>query len=198
MIYITGDTHGGDGYGGISDMSKLNTKQFPEQSTLTKGDYLIISGDCGIVFYGDKRDTYWIKWLEAKRFTTLFIDGNHDNFELLNEYPLVKKFGGYVRQISDTVYHLIRGYVYQIDKKHIFVMGGAESHDKMILKNGKQSWWNEEIPSDKEFNRGFKELEKVNSTVDIVISHDCPDHIQEQISSYYTHNRVSNYLEVIR
>lgn len=197
MIYITGDTHGGDGYGGISDMSKLNTKQFPEQRLLSKKDYLIICGDCGIVFYGDKRDKYWIDWLNNKNFTTLFIDGNHDNFNLINKYSLQRKFNGYVHKIADDVYHLMRGYVYSIDNKRIFCMGGAESHDKRILRNGQQSWWEEEIPSDKEFYRGFNNLNKVNNKVDIVISHDAPDHILDMLSSYMTHNRLSNYLEIV-
>lgn len=46
MIFITGDTHG------HIDIHKLNTKNFPIQSELTKSDYLIICGDCGIVWGG--------------------------------------------------------------------------------------------------------------------------------------------------
>lgn len=198
MIYITGDTHGGDGYGGLSDMTKLNTSHFEAQKDLTKSDYLIISGDCGIVFYGDSRDKYWIKWLNNKSFTTLFIDGNHDNFSLINKYPLVKKFGGYVHKISDTVYHLMRGYVYSIENKRVFVMGGGESHDKRILKNGKQSWWDMEIPSDKEFNRGLNNLDKLGNKVDIILSHEAPDHIKDRlVYGEYKHNKLTNYLEVV-
>ena len=42
MIFLTGDTH-------IPiDVSKLNTKNFPEQKNLTSDDYVIILGDFGL------------------------------------------------------------------------------------------------------------------------------------------------------
>ena len=70
MIYITGDTH-------IPiDIKKLNTKNFSEQKTLTKEDYVIICGDFGGVWNGKNEEKYWLNWLKNKNFTTLFIDGN--------------------------------------------------------------------------------------------------------------------------
>ncbi|MCI5599128.1 MAG: metallophosphatase, partial [Ruminococcus sp.] len=48
MIYITGDTHQN------IDISKLNTKNFPEQKELTKSDYVIICGDFGMVWNNSK------------------------------------------------------------------------------------------------------------------------------------------------
>ena len=51
MIYITGDTH-------IPiDIKKLNTKNFSEQKTLTKEDYVIICGDFGGVWNGKNEGT---------------------------------------------------------------------------------------------------------------------------------------------
>ena len=48
MIYLTGDTH-------IPiDISKLNTKNFPEQKNLTRNDYIIIIGDFGLYWHEDK------------------------------------------------------------------------------------------------------------------------------------------------
>lgn len=41
MIYITGDTHG------VNDFFKLLSTKL---SKLTKEDYLIITGDCGVLF----------------------------------------------------------------------------------------------------------------------------------------------------
>lgn len=198
MIFVTGDTHGGDGYNGKSDMSKLNTREFPVQKELTKRDYLIICGDCGIVFYGNKRDKYWIDWLEQKNFTTLFVDGNHENFDLLEQYEEVEMFGSTVHKISDSVYHLMRGRVYHIDGLKVFTMGGALSSDRRYLRNGEQSWWDREIPSNEEFNRGFDELDKVGNEVDLIITHEAPDKVIDNTMSYISHNIVSNYLESIR
>lgn len=82
MIYVTGDLHG------HIDISKLNTKNFPEQKYLTKKDYVIICGDFGLIWDNSKQELYWRKWLENKNFITLFCDGNHSNFDLLNQYPV--------------------------------------------------------------------------------------------------------------
>ena len=88
MVYITGDTH-------IPvDISKLNSKRFPDQKTLSKDDFVIICGDFGGVWNNDHEERYWRKWLEQKQFTTLFIDGNHENFHLLNEFEVVDFAGG--------------------------------------------------------------------------------------------------------
>ena len=60
MIFVTGDTH-------IPiDITKLNRYNFPEQKELTKDDFLIICGDFGGVWNGDKEELYWRKWLEEK------------------------------------------------------------------------------------------------------------------------------------
>ena len=103
MIYITGDTH-------IPvDISKLNSKRFPAQKSLSKDDYLIICGDFGGVWNNDKEEMYWRKRFERKNFTTLFIDGNHENFDLLNSFEIVDFFGGKAHKISNHIYHLMRG-----------------------------------------------------------------------------------------
>lgn len=79
MIFITGDTHG--------DYRRLNTYNFPEQKMMTKKDYMIICGDFGGIQSEDPKDKteqYWLDWLEKKNFTTLFIDGNHENYDRLS------------------------------------------------------------------------------------------------------------------
>ena len=48
MIYVTGDTHG--------DFSRFSLDAFPEQSTMTTDDYMIICGDFGGIWCGDERD----------------------------------------------------------------------------------------------------------------------------------------------
>ena len=124
LIYITGDTH-------IPvDIGKLSAKKFPEQRNLIKNDYLIICGDFGGLWDGSKEEKYWLDWLNSRNFTTFFVDGNHENFDMLNSLPTEEFCGGTVHKINDSVYHLIRGMVYTIDNKKIFTFGGAESHDK--------------------------------------------------------------------
>mgnify|MGYP000920419877 CR=1 FL=1 len=95
MLYVTGDTHG------ALDIRKPNTTDSPEQYIMTKEDYVAIMGDFGLVWDDSKEDLYWRKWLAGKNFTTLFIDGNHENFALLKRYEVVEWHGGKVHFIND-------------------------------------------------------------------------------------------------
>ena len=191
MIYITGDTHA------PIDLGKLSTKRFPIQKELSKQDYLIICGDCGLVWDDSLRDIYWQQWLSDKKFTTLWIDGNHENFDLLYQYPLIDRFGGKVREISTDIFHLDRGQVLNIDGKKFFVMGGATSHDKIYRKEH-ISWWQEEVPSLDEMNRGIEALDANNWTVDYVLTHCAPRGIQTMIEDWYENDELTSYLERIR
>ena len=124
MIYITGDCHG--------NFERFNASIFPEQNEMTKDDCVIICGDFGGVWHKDtesKQETMVLDWLECKPFTTLFVDGNHENFDRLYDYPVEEWHGGKVHKIRDSVIHLMRGQVFEIDGKKIFTFGGARSHD---------------------------------------------------------------------
>ena len=79
-LYITGDTHG--------DFRRFLPERFPEQERLTKENFVLICGDFGGVWYGDSRDAEELDFLEARPFTTLFVTGNHENYDALNAYPL--------------------------------------------------------------------------------------------------------------
>lgn len=124
MIYITGDCH--------ADFTKFNMENFPEQKEMTKDDYVIICGDFGGVWTKDEeseKEKWWLDWLERKSFTTLFVDGNHENFDRLYSYPVEEWNGGKVHRIRPTVIHLMRGQVFTLEGKKIFAFGGARSHD---------------------------------------------------------------------
>ena len=73
-IFITGDTHG--------DFTRFKKKIFYEQAELTKDDCVIIAGDFGGIWDGSAEERHWLDWLEAKPFTTLFVSGNHENFDM--------------------------------------------------------------------------------------------------------------------
>lgn len=78
-VFLTGDIHGD-----ISRLLKWDTGK-----SLEKTDYLIILGDFGLIFEnrfnsdGTIRELEKIKQLGDLPFTTLFIDGNHENFNRL-------------------------------------------------------------------------------------------------------------------
>ena len=85
-IFITGDVHG--------DFSRFKKEIFYEQEAMTKDDYMIICGDFGGVWDGSPNERHWLDWLEAKPFTTLFVSGNHENFDMLAELPKERWHGG--------------------------------------------------------------------------------------------------------
>ena len=86
-IYITGDTHG--------DFQRFGSKYFPQQKEMSRGDYVVIAGDFGGLWDGSQKDQYWLDWLNKKPFTTLFVDGNHENFDRLYNYPVIPWHGVY-------------------------------------------------------------------------------------------------------
>ncbi len=191
MIYVTGDTHAN------IDIGKLSTKKFPQQKTLTKKDYVIVCGDFGLVWDASDREMKWQKWLGNKRFTTLWVDGNHENYDALKLIPVTKKFGGLVQKIAPSIYHLCRGCVFDIDGSKFFVMGGASSHDKEYRTEG-ISWWPEELPSMEEMERGIAALDACNWQVDYVLTHCAPRSIQTAIASWYENDSLTSYLERVR
>ena len=120
-IFITGDTHG--------DFIRFKKKIFYEQAELTKDDCVMIVGDFGDIWDGSAEDRHWLGWLEAKPFTTLFVSGNHENFDMLAEFPIEDWHGGRVQRVRPSVIHLMRGQIYDIQGRTFFTMGGASSHD---------------------------------------------------------------------
>ena len=164
MIYVTGDTHG------TYDLEKLRVFA-AEHKELTKKDYVIIAGDFGAVWSPQSLRTN-LALYEALPFTTLFVDGNHENFDMLDEYPVREWMGGKVHFITEDIIHLTRGQVFLLEGKRIFTFGGATSVDRMWRKPF-ISWWPNEIPSDKEIQEAEKNLNKVHRTVDYIITHSC-------------------------
>ena len=190
MIYITGYTH-------IPiDIGRLGMKSFEEQKNMTKKDFLIICGDFGGVWNGGNEEKYWIKWLKSKNFTTLFVDGNHENFDMLLSLPTVEFCGGMVHKVDDGIYHLMRGEIYNIADKRIFTFGGAASHDKACRTEGK-NWWKAELPSDKELDNACVKLAGADWSVDYVITHCAGSNIQKKFAGSYQQNILTDFFDGI-
>ncbi len=161
MILITGDTHGTIDYNKIKIINNANI--------LSKDDYLIIAGDFGGLFF-EKELEKQLSYYTKLPFMVLFVDGNHENFDLINSYPVSIWNGGKVHIIKDNIIHLMRGQIFTIEGKTIFTFGGGTSIDKMFRKEH-VSWWKEEIPSEEEVEEGINNLKKYNNNVDYVITH---------------------------
>ena len=210
MIYITGDCH--------QDYRKFSLANFPEQKEMTKEDYVIVCGDFGY-WLPSKEQDWELDKLAERPFTTLFVDGNHEYFRTNREYVLKHRnkyetglfdlpeeewHGGKVHRINESVIHLYRGQVFEINGLSFFTFGGARSHDisdgildpddfeggrrsseyKQKLKRLRSagaffrikgiSWWPEEMPGEEEMAEGKRNLAGHGNKVDFILSHDGP------------------------
>ena len=173
MIYLTGDTH-------IPiDVMKLHEENWKEQVGLTRSDYLIILGDFGLYWKEDETFEHWMDWFGSKPFTTLWIDGNHENHAWINSLPVSEWHGGKVHRSLDNLIHLMRGEIYDIDGKMFLAAGGADSIDKNRRIVG-ETWWEEEQWSYRQQQTMAYNLEQLRSSggnLDFVLSHTCPNNI---------------------
>lgn len=209
MIYITGDTHGGN------DIGKISAVNWPEVRNLTENDYLIICGDFGFPFLPtdfsfdppaspearSARHTYehWMKQISECRFKILWVDGNHDNHEFWYNQPVAEWHGGLVNfhPLAPNVIHLKRGEYYEIDGYTFWTMGGAKSHDK-LTRIPEVSWWEEEIPDSNEMKYGLSVLEKHDNKVDFIITHTLPADLQYPVCRcYYSPEPTGTYLNSV-
>lgn len=216
-VWVTGDTHG-------DWVNRLKMESFPEQKEMNKDDFVIICGDFGI-WDNSKRENYNLDWLENRSFTTLFVSGNHENYDILDNYPIEEWHGGKVNFIRQSVIHLMRGQIFNIEDKSFFSFGGARSHDISAgilepdapdFKEKKRkldkdsfalyrinhvSWWERELPSDKEMEEGLLNLESRKNKVDYIITHSPYTSLLRQMdvgSGLYQNDRLTDYLQEIR
>ena len=212
-IYVTGDTHGG--------FQRFTTKNFPQLKGMNREDCMIIAGDFGGVWAGEQADGHHLDWLEDKPFTTLFVDGNHENFDLLNAYPEQEWHSGRVRVVRPHVLHLMRGQVFEIGGLTWFTMGGAASHDiqdgildpaapdferrywAMRRMNAQfrvlgKSWWPQEMPSEAEYAEAEANLERVGWCVDCVLTHCAPTSVTRALNPDYQPDRLTDFLETVK
>lgn len=193
-IFITGDTHGD------LDIDKLNHRNFPQQWNLTKKDYLIIAGDYGQVWYDEDQEKSYSKRIRNKlnnrNFTTLFVDGNHENFNRLYSYPVETWCGGKIHRIEDSIIHLMRGQVFIINGVKIFTMGGATSIDKDTRKKN-VSWWEQEQPSIEEYEEALKNLDKHNWEVDYVITHTTSPTMMRKLGYNKENTNLNKFFELL-
>lgn len=219
MIYVTGDVH-------LEEITRFFPDVFPKQTEMTKNDYVIILGDFGLIWdYRGESETERLckDFFNNRNFTTLFIDGNHENYERLAEYPVEEWKGGRIQIITPSIYHLMRGQVYEIDGLRIFTFGGAKSHDisgGLFKRNDPEledkinnamdaglpfridgmSWWKEELPTEEEMKEGIKNLKKHDFKVDYILTHCTATSIQKKMNAepLYMPDVLTDYFDNLR
>ena len=182
QLFVMGDTHGD-----IKNFVKLK-----EECDIRYGDSVVVCGDFGFIWEPKEKamriggGEYWLDWLNRQKWTTFFIDGNHENFSRLKEYPVVEYNKAKVHEIRNSVFHIMRGEVIELEGYKIFCYGGARSVDRVYREPG-VSWWPEEIPSKEEYENAILNLRKNNNEVDYIITHEMPDlYCKEFYGTRYT------------
>lgn len=218
MVYMTGDCHG--------DWRRFDSRWFPDGKDLTSEDFVIVCGDFGL--WRDTADErQGLNSLEELPFNILFVDGNHENFDRLysDEFEELDFHGGRAHKIRKNVFHLMRGYVFELCGKKFFAFGGASSHDcddgildrknfcsKQEFEMAKleymragaafrvahESWWEQELPSDEEMQFGMETLDANDNSVDFIVTHCAPQQIASVISrGMYKPDSLTSYFNVI-
>lgn len=188
MIYVTGDIHG--------DISRFSDEFLPNESEWTQDDYLIVCGDFGFIFLNNEREKENLDLLEQKPYTILWIDGNHENFNVLYGYPVEEWHGGKIHRIRRNIIHLMRGQCFEIEGKKFFTMGGAYSIDRAWRKKD-FSYWDAEMPNDEEYKEASEIIRANRKEFDYIITHTAPKDIIYRLGYYPDphDNRLTVYLE---
>jgi predicted phosphodiesterase len=132
-------------------------------------DTLVVLGDFGFLWHQVQThpSSLWRmgEHLVEQGQTLAFLDGNHENFDLLYEIP-VEEDG--TRWVAPGIMHLPRGYRTTLSSgKSLAVLGGANSIDFRHRQPG-ASWWAEESITQEDLATLGHEH------ADVMIGHDAP------------------------
>ena len=189
MIYCTGDMHG--------DSLRFNDKKLKK---LKKGDSLIICGDFGFIWDGSEKEQKFLKKLGRKKYNILFLEGSHENFELLASYPTTEWNKGLVRQISGRLMQLCRGSIFEIDGVKLFAFGGGISLASE-LADGEEQYVDEALPTEEDLQNAIDNLEAQGREVDYVVSYEPPsvlkDFIHEENSDIVVKSQINALFDEI-
>lgn len=179
MIYFLSDLHGEPSEALIEYVNVARQE-----------DTLIILGDVGLDFWNTDENRAFTEWFRGLSCNVAFIDGNHENFDYLNSFPVEDWHGGRVHRISPTAVHLLRGYVFDIEGKTYFTMGGCLSSQKWFERGLR---WEEEEPSKGEIARGYENLAAHGNKVDYVLTHKY--RIEDENAARLTFDGLVNFID---
>ena len=188
-VFAAADLHG------CNEVWKLGPRSFPAGCSLCKDDYLIVAGDFGLPWNDpeSEEDAYWLDWLDSRPWTTLFVDGNHENFTFLGKLPVEEWHGGSVHRLRPSVIHLMRGGVFDVAGMSVFAFGGALTRERAYRTEG-VSWWPEEMPTELEKDIGRSALEERGWEVDLVVTHCAPANFLHSIQFSFANDPLTEYL----
>lgn len=168
MIYITGDIHG----------ETLRIANMIQQFGITSNDTIVILGDVGMNYYGNKHgDRRRKRQLNQHGIPVLCIHGNHEaRPESLMTYREAQWSGGtvYVEDEFPNLLFAKDGQIYDLEGCKAIAIGGAYSVDKWYRLQCNLHWFPDEQPSAQIKERVESALDTLSWRVDAVLTHTCP------------------------
>lgn len=185
MIYITGDIHG--------DLSDIESRNIGK---IKKDDILVVTGDFGFLWNNSKSELKSLKKLSKKKFTILFVEGVHENFDMINEHEDVELYGDFAKKIADNIYCLKRGVIYTIEGKSVFCLGGGTVDDP--FENDDCDPLNDKaMPTDEQLQEAVNNLQSIRKKVDIIITHEAPASVKRLIRRDSNINDLNIFLDTL-
>lgn len=179
-VFVTGDTHYKEEYRKIERLCEI--------AETTKDDVVIILGDHGCNYYGEKKDRRMKKYLESLPITFVLIKGNHDQRPSAKLCEEIKTIGTAVSGdfLIDPVYPSIwypKMYgEYKVLGRPAYIMGGAYSIDKwyrlQMYESGYHNyrWFPDEQMSASEMTDCRQEISERTPSDgwEYIFTHTCP------------------------
>lgn len=143
-------------------------------------DTCVQVGDFGFLFREkDGTDNAFLNdfessWPDKRIFV---IPGNHENYDLIEKFPLVECNGALSRQVRENIYYIERGEILNVDGLRILCCGGADSLDK-AWRRPQISWWPQEVISNEDVQKTI--AKGTSSSFDMVCSHAMPTLFMER------------------
>ena len=168
MVYITGDIHG----------EVYRVSEMIEKYEITPNDIIVILGDVGMNYYGNKHgDRRNKKRLNNFGIPILCIHGNHEmRPETLITYREEPWMGGtvYFEEEFPNLFFAKDGEIYDLEGIKAIAIGGAYSVDKWYRLQRNIHWFPDEQPSVEIKTRVEKKLDDLGWQIDAVLTHTCP------------------------
>lgn len=198
-LFITGDIHG--------DAVRRFKPRFEELKALDKDDIIFIVGDCGLPFginnpayeiVYKRHDMYQLDWLSQFDCTFLFLRGNHDDIDAINEMPKAEKYDGIIRQmvfddvLYDNIFYVDDPTILTLCGKRCLCIPGGKSHDILYRIEHWDWWYDEAIDVQKVDNL----LANCNKEFDLILTHESPSVFVE--GKHFIPNDGEKYLDSIR
>lgn len=148
-------------------------------------DVIVQVGDFGFGFtYYNEYIEKLTEILEMKNLSLLFIDGNHENFDVLRSYNINEHS---YREVSSRIAHLPRGFRWNWGEASFLALGGAFSIDRSHrVKNS--SWWVEEVISEIDSENAIE-----GGHADFMITHDIPSGVDLKLTSNLSRSVTREY-----